>query len=69
MVDAQEIIKKEPSANTVPGNHVEVALDNEPNAIGPTKKRQCLDQKHCTYIRRKHSPNAAAKADMRPIAA
>ena len=38
MVDAQEIIKKEPSANTVPGNHVEVALNNEPNATGPIKK-------------------------------
>jgi hypothetical protein len=69
MVNALQIIKKEPTANTVPGNHVEVALDNEPNAIGPTKKRQRIDQKHCTYIRRKHSPNAAAKADMRPIAA
>ncbi len=50
MVIALQIIKKEPIANTVPGNHVEVALNNEPKATGPTKKRQYLDQKHCIHI-------------------
>jgi hypothetical protein len=69
MVNALQIMKKEPTANTVPGNHVEVALNNEPNAIGPRTRRQCLDQKHCTYTKRKHLPNAAVKADMRPNAA
>jgi hypothetical protein len=44
MVNALQIMKKEPTANTVPGNHVEVALNNEPNAIGPRTRRQCLDK-------------------------
>jgi hypothetical protein len=39
MVNELHIIKKEPNANTVPGNHNSVALNIDPKETGPNTKR------------------------------
>jgi hypothetical protein len=44
MVNALQIIKKEPKANTVPENNCSVALNIDPKEIGPVARSQCFHQ-------------------------